>query len=52
VVDDQTPNAFALPGGKVAVNVGLFKVVQNDDQLAAVLGHEIAATPPSGSASR
>jgi predicted Zn-dependent protease len=42
VVDDQTPNAFALPGGKVAVNAGLFKVVQNDDQLAAVLGHEIA----------
>ena len=42
VVDDQTPNAFALPGGKVAVNVGLFKVVQNDEQLAAVLGHEIA----------
>jgi metalloendopeptidase OMA1, mitochondrial len=42
VIDDQTPNAFALPGGKVAVNVGLFKVVQNDDQLAAVLGHEIA----------
>jgi predicted Zn-dependent protease len=42
VIDDATPNAFALPGGKVAVNTGLFKVVQNDDQLAAVLGHEIA----------
>jgi predicted Zn-dependent protease len=42
VIDDQTPNAFALPGGKVGVNVGLFKVVQNDGQLAAVLGHEIA----------
>ncbi len=42
VIDDRTPNAFALPGGKVAVNVGLFKVVQNDEQLAAVLGHEIA----------
>ena len=42
VIEDQTPNAFALPGGKVAVNVGLFKVVQNDEQLAAVLGHEIA----------
>jgi predicted Zn-dependent protease len=41
VINDQTPNAFALPGGKVGVNVGLFKVVQNDDQLAAVLGHEI-----------
>src|SRR5512134_2976246 len=41
VIDDQRPNAFALPGGKVAVNVGLFKVVENDEQLAAVLGHEI-----------
>jgi len=42
VVDDPTANAFALPGGKVAVNTGLFKVVENDDQLAAVLAHEIA----------
>jgi metalloendopeptidase OMA1, mitochondrial len=42
VIDDPTPNAFALPGGKVGVNVGLFKVARNDDQLAAVLGHEIA----------
>ncbi len=35
-------NAFALPGGKVGVNTGLFKVAKNDAQLAAVLGHEIA----------
>jgi predicted Zn-dependent protease len=40
-VDDQ-PNAFVLPGGRVGVNTGLFRIVQNDDQLAAVLGHEIA----------
>jgi predicted Zn-dependent protease len=40
-VSDQ-PNAFVLPGGRVGVNTGLFKVVRNDDQLAAVLGHEIA----------
>ena len=39
---DESPNAFVLPGGRVGVNTGLFKVVQNDDQLAAVLGHEIA----------
>ena len=38
----DTPNAFVLPGGRVGVNTGLFKVVQNDDQLAAVIGHEIA----------
>jgi len=42
LLQDGTPNAFALPGGKVGVNIGLFKVAQNDDQLAAVLGHEIA----------
>ncbi|HEY9254549.1 MAG TPA: M48 family metallopeptidase [Stenotrophomonas sp.] len=39
-VDDE-PNAFALPGGKVGVNTGIFKVAKNQDQLAAVVGHEI-----------
>lgn len=34
-------NAFALPGGKVGVNTGIFKVAKNQDQLAAVLAHEI-----------
>ncbi|WP_374012712.1 M48 family metallopeptidase [Pseudoxanthomonas koreensis] len=38
---DDSPNAFALPGGKVGVNTGMFKVARNQDQLAAVLGHEI-----------
>jgi predicted Zn-dependent protease len=38
---DDEPNAFALPGGKVGVNSGIFKVARNQDQLAAVLGHEI-----------
>lgn len=40
--DDSTPNAFALPGGKVGVNSGLFKVAHTDAQLAAVIGHELA----------
>jgi predicted Zn-dependent protease len=40
--DNDEPNAFALPGGKVGVNTGLFKVAKNDAQLAAVLGHEVA----------
>jgi metalloendopeptidase OMA1, mitochondrial len=40
--EDPEPNAFALPGGKVGVNTGLFKVAENDDQLAAVIGHEVA----------
>lgn len=40
--DNDSPNAFALPGGKVGVNTGLFKAARNDDQLAAVIGHEVA----------
>jgi metalloendopeptidase OMA1, mitochondrial len=40
--DNDEPNAFALPGGKVGVNTGLFQVAKNDAQLAAVLGHEVA----------
>ena len=38
--DDQA-NAFALPGGKVGVYTGIFKVARNQDQLAAVIAHEI-----------
>ena len=38
----QQINAFAMAGGKVGVFTGLFKIVQNDDQLASVLAHEIA----------
>ncbi len=38
---DKEPNAFALPGGKVGVNTGIFTVARNQDQLAAVIGHEI-----------
>lgn len=41
VFQDATPNAFALPGGKVGIHSGLFKVVKNEAQLAAVIGHEI-----------
>lgn len=37
----QQINAFAMPGGKVGVFTGLFKIARNDDQLAAVLAHEI-----------
>jgi predicted Zn-dependent protease len=38
---DGEPNAFALPGGKVGVYTGIFKVARNQDQLAAVIAHEI-----------
>jgi predicted Zn-dependent protease len=42
VIDnDKEANAFCLPGGKVFVYTGLFKYVANDDELAAVMGHEI-----------
>lgn len=41
VFDDPTPNAFAMPGKKIGVNTGIFKVATNQDQLAAVIGHEI-----------
>ncbi len=42
VIDKDIMNAFCLPGGKVFVYKGLFRVVHNDDQLAVVLGHEVA----------
>lgn len=42
VFEDENPNAFALPGGKVGVNTGMFKIIESQDELAAVLGHEIA----------
>ncbi len=40
--DDRTINAFCLPGGKVAVYTGLLRLVDSDDELAAVMGHEAA----------
>jgi predicted Zn-dependent protease len=42
VFEDPTPNAFALPGGKVGVHTGLFQITQTDAGLATVLGHEIS----------
>lgn len=41
VFEDETFNAFALPGSKIGVHTGLLKLVDNQDQLAAVIGHEI-----------
>lgn len=41
VLDDPTVNAFALPGGYVYVTRGLLAHLNSDDELAAVLGHEI-----------
>jgi predicted Zn-dependent protease len=41
VFADTSPNAFALPGGKVGVHTGIFSVARSQDQLAAVIAHEI-----------
>lgn len=41
VFESDEPNAFALPGGKVGVYTGIFKVARNQEQLAAVIAHEI-----------
>jgi len=42
VFDDTDANAFALPGGKIGVYTGMLKVAENQDQLATVIGHEVA----------
>lgn len=44
IVDDDTINAFAASGGYILVNKGLIKAARNEDELAAVLAHEIAHT--------
>ena len=41
VFESDEPNAFALPGGKVGVYTGIFQAARNQDQLAAVIAHEI-----------
>lgn len=41
IQDDKQVNAFALPGGKVAVYTGILPVTKDENGLAAVLGHEI-----------
>jgi predicted Zn-dependent protease len=41
VLNNSVPNAWALPGGKIAVNRGLLVELETEAELAAVLGHEI-----------
>lgn len=41
VFEDSSPNAFALPGNKIGIHTGMITLVDNQDQLAAVIGHEI-----------
>ncbi len=42
VFAEDEPNAFALPGGKIGVYTGIVEVAKNQDQLATVIGHEVA----------
>jgi predicted Zn-dependent protease len=41
LADPNTINAFALPGGQIFITYALFSQLENEDQLAGVLGHEI-----------
>lgn len=42
LVQDAQVNAFCMPGGKIVVYEGLMKLVSSDDELAVVIGHEVA----------
>jgi predicted Zn-dependent protease len=52
VFEDDQVNAFALPGAKIGVYTGLLKVATTQDQLAAVLGHEVSHVLANHSAER
>ncbi len=52
LADQQTINAFALPGGQVFITYALLSKLQNEDQLAGVLGHEIGHVLGKHSAER
>lgn len=42
VVEDNSPNAFTIPGGAIYVHTGLIKLASNDSEIAGVMAHEIA----------
>ncbi len=42
LIESKEKNAFCLPGGKVAVYTGIMTVFENEAQMAAVIGHEVA----------
>jgi len=41
IIPSESPNAFALPGGYVYVTTGIIPLLENEDELACILGHEI-----------
>lgn len=52
LTDDRTINAFALPGGQCFITAALFSQLENEDQLAGVMGHEIGHVIAKHSAQR
>lgn len=52
LADAQTINAFALPGGQIFITYALFSKLENEDQLAGILGHEIGHVVGRHSAER
>ena len=52
VDDDQTKNAWCMPGGKIAFYSGILPIAKNDDGIASIMGHEIAHAVARHSAER
>ena len=52
VINNDTPNAWALPGGKISINRGLILELENESELAAVLAHEIVHSAARHTAQR
>ena len=52
VFDDPTVNAWVMPGGKVGFYTGLLDIMENDDQVATVMGHEAGHVVGKHSAER
>lgn len=42
IINDKTPNAFAMPGGKIGYHLGMFPYSPTDDDIAVILGHEVS----------